>query len=381
MSIPERNVALGHCLGAIVWIVLFVAGFGWGVWSLTHARLDAQNVQTSAWLDGSAGTALNKALRLPKQDVIETVNAAARYRLLGDLGDQAALGCPQWLFYRDGLRPQPSAGSGVLQDRLRLMRYWTGELRAQHIGVLVVAVPDKSRIEASHLCGQPISQVMQQRLDAWQAALRADGVPFVDLRPVLSGRTASMFFRTDVHMNADGARSAAAAVARAALPLLANEKGAQAFDVGQPGVPEIRMGDLIVLSGLEHAPDGWRPALERVPPQTIEPVRGGGLLDDTLPVEVLLAGSSNGRRSNFASWLGIGLGREVWNLSMDGGQFSGALVSAFKARAQWPKSLKLVIWEFSENALSLPLTDDEKAVLKRLPSTTANAAGTAAHPA
>lgn len=66
---------------------------------------------------------------------------------------------------------------------------------------------------------------------------------------------------------------------------------------------------------------------------------------------------------------------------MDGGQFSGALVSAFRQRAQWPKSLKLVIWEFSENALSLPLTDDEKALLRRLPSTTATAAATAAHPA
>lgn len=380
MSTPAQDAA-GHRLSAIIWIALLLAGFGWGAWVLAHARLDSADVRLSAWLDGTAGTALNKALRLPKQGAIETANAALRYRLLGDLGDQVALGCPQWLFYRDGLRPQPAAGAGVLQDRLRLMRYWTGELRAQHIGVLVVAVPDKSRIEAGHLCGQPTSQAMQRRLDTWHEALRADGVPFVDLRPALAGRSAPMFFRTDVHMNAEGARNAATAVARAALPLLAGQKGTQAFDIGQPGAPEIRMGDLISLAGLEHAPDGWRPALEMVPPQTIEPVRGGGLLDDTPPVEVLLAGSSNGRRSNFASWLGVGLGREVWNLSMDGGQFSGALVSAFRQRAQWPKSLKLVIWEFSENALSLPLTDDEKALLRRLPSTTATAAATAAHPA
>lgn len=374
MSTSDQGTVSGHGLNAIVWIVLFVAGFGWGVWSLAHARLDEQQVRLSAWLDGSAGTALNKALRLPQQDVIETANAAVRYRLLGDLGDQAALGCPEWLFYRDGLRPQPGATSEVLQDRLRLMRYWTGELRAQHIGVLVVAVPDKSRIEAAHLCGQPVSQVMQRRLDQWQEALRADGVPFVDLRPVLSGHAEPMFFRTDVHMNAQGARHAANAVARAALPLLANQKGTQAFDVEPPGAAEVRMGDLIVLSGLEHAPDGWRPTLEKASPQAINPVRGGGLLDDAPPVEVLLAGSSNGRRSNFAPWLGIGLGREVWNLSMDGGQFSGALVSAFKQRPQWPQSLKLVIWEFSENALSLPLTEDEKAVLKRLPPTTAHPA-------
>lgn len=364
----HHDHAFAHRLTAFVWVALLIAGFGWALWSLAHARIDAQALRLGAWLDGSAGQALGKSLRLPDQDAIETANAAVRYRLLGDLGDQAALGCPQWMFYRDGLRPPPGVGDSVLQARLRLMRYWTGELRKQQINVLVVAVPDKSRIEAAHLCGQEASTAMQQRLDQWQDALRADGVPFVDLRPTLEGHAKPMFFRTDVHMNADGARAAAAAVAQAALPLLGNQKGTQDFSIGKPGAPEIRMGDLLVLSGLQRAPRGWRPDLERVPPQAIEPVRAGGLLDDTPPVEVLLAGSSNGRRSNFAPWLGIGLGREVWNLSMDGGQFSGALVSAFRARDTWPKSLRLVIWEFSENALSLPLTADEQAVLEHVPA-------------
>lgn len=367
MATPDHDPAFSHRLTALVWAVLFAVGFGWALWSLAHARIDTQALRLDAWLDGSAGKALGKSLRLPDQDAVETANAAAHYRLLGDLGDQTALGCPQWMFYRDGLRPQPGVGDSVLQARLRLMRYWTGELRRQHIDVLVVAVPDKSRIEAAHLCGQAASTAMQQRLDQWQDALRAAGVPFVDLRPTLEGHREPMFFRTDVHMNPDGARAAATAVAQAALPLLGNEKGAQGFTIGQPGAPEIRMGDLLVLSGLQRAPRGWRPDLERVQPQVIEPVRAGGLLDDAPPVEVLLAGSSNGRRSNFAPWLGIGLGREVWNLSMDGGQFSGALVAAFRARATWPKSLKLVIWEFSENALSLPLTADERALLEHLP--------------
>ncbi|MGN6085421.1 alginate O-acetyltransferase AlgX-related protein [Trinickia sp.] len=371
MTPQNQDHRFGHRLSALVSVVLLVAGFGWAVWSLAHAKLDAQALRLPAWLDGAAGKALGKSLHLPAQDAIETASAAVRYRVLGDLGDQTALGCPQWMFYRDGLRPQPGVQADIVRDRIRLMRYWTGELRARHIAVLVVAVPDKSRIEAAHLCGRAASQAMQQRLDAWQDALRADGVPFVDLRPTLEGHTEPMFFRTDVHMNADGARAAATAVAQAALPLLGDRKGTQTFSIGEPGAPRVRMGDLLVLSGLERAPRGWRPELERVPPQTIEPVRSGGLLDATPPVEVLLAGSSNGRRSNFAPWLGIGLGREVWNLSMDGGQFSGALVAALRERNQWPSSLKLVIWEFSENALSLPLTDDEKAVLAHLPPTQA----------
>ena len=85
--------------------------------------------------------------------------------------------------------------------------------------VLVVAVPDKSRIEADHLCGQTVSLPMQGTLDAWQDALRAQNVPFVDLRQALQAAQAPRFFRTDVHMNATGAQAAARQVAEAALPL------------------------------------------------------------------------------------------------------------------------------------------------------------------
>lgn len=353
-----------HRLTAWVVAVLLAVGLGWGGWRLVAARIGAAELSPSAWLDGSAGAALNKALALPRQADIDTWNAALRYRLLGDLGDQVAMGCPQWLFYRDGLRPPP--GVHVFDERLRLMRHWVRELREKQVQVLVVAVPDKSRIESAQLCGLPVSQPMRQTLDTWQAALRADGVPFVDLREALLAAPAPRFFRTDVHMNAQGAQAAAARVADAALPLL-NGPGTQSFKTEPAPAPQARMGDLIVLAGLENARPAWRPALERVSEAKIEPVRGGGLLDEPPPVEVLLAGSSNGRRSQFAERLGMGLGREVWNMSLDGGQFSGALTMALNQRAQWPASLKLVIWEFSENALSLPLTADEQALLARIP--------------
>ncbi len=366
MAKTDERASREHRGAAAVWATLLAAGFGWGMWSLGHADVRQDIARPAAWLDGTAGAALNRSLRLPAQAGLETAGAAARYRLLGDLGDQAALGCPQWMFYRDGLRPQPGVAAGVLDARLRLMRHWSQQLRAQHIRLLVVVVPDKSRIEARHLCGLAASAPMRGRLDAWRDALRGDGVPFVDLRDALAGRADPMFFRTDVHMTPAGARIAADAVARAALPLLDGARGEQTFSIGRPGTPAPRMGDLIELSGLRHAPDGWRPALDRVAPQTIAPLRAGGLLDDAPPVDVMLAGSSNGRRSNFAPWLGDGLGREVWNVSVDGGQFAGALLSALRQRASWPPALRLVIWEFSEYALSLPLTDDEKAALAHL---------------
>lgn len=362
----QHAAARRHRTSAAVWAILLAAGFAWGGRQLCRAGFDALPASRAAWLDGSAGRALGSALKLPAQGAVDTVGAALRYRLLGDAGEQVALGCPQWMFYRDGLRPQPGVAADVLDARLRLMRYWTRQLRARQVAVLVVAVPDKSRIEAAHLCGQPVSGPMRERIDIWQQALREEGVPFVDLRETLAGRPQPVFFRTDVHMNGYGAALAAQAVASAALPLLGGAKGAQSFRVEGPGQPQPRMGDLIELSGLARARPGWRPALERVAPLRIEPVRGGGLLDDGPPVEVLLAGSSNGRRSNFAERLGMGLGREVWNVSIDGGQFAKALIAAMNTRAAWPSTVRLVIWEFSEYALSLPLTDDEKAALRAI---------------
>jgi arylsulfatase len=59
-------------------------------------------------------------------------------------------------------------------------------------------------------------------------------------------------------------------VAASALPLLGG-RGAQAFEVGAPGAAKPRMGDLIVLAGLEKAPPAWRPALDREPEQVIAP--------------------------------------------------------------------------------------------------------------
>ncbi len=360
----------GHRRNAWLWCAMLAAGLAWGGWTL-HDNPPGPEVRTlAAWLDGRAGTALNKALRLPASAELATAQAALRYRLLGDTGHQVALGCPQWLFYRDGLRPASGASDAAFEARLRLARHWSRQLQQQGIATLVVAVPDKSRIEAAHLCGLPVADVMRQRLQLWQQRLRADGIAFADLRPALQGQARPMFFRTDVHMNADGARAAALAVAQAALPLLGGQRGSQAFEESAPGPAQELPGDLLALAGLSDAPPGWRPTRDEVRPQAITPVRGGGLLDDAPPVQVLLAGSSNGLRSNFAPQLGRALGQEVWNLSMDGGQFNGAMAAALKRRASWPASLRLVIWEFSENTLSLPLTDDEKAALQEMAAAT-----------
>ena len=375
MTAPEKQPpaqAHSHWLSATAIIMLLVIAQAVGIWALAHAKLEPGQLLPSAWADGHAGSALGEALSLPLQKEADTVSAAVRYRLFGDLGNQVVQGCPGWLFYRDGLRAQPGI-SDAYEARQRLMQHWVGQLRAQGLQVLLVAVPDKSRIETHALCGLRQSAQLQARLGQWQTHLASLGVPYVDLGSALtetSGQRAQ-FFRTDVHLNASGAQRAADAVAASALPMLAGKRE-QMFTQSQAGNPQPRMGDLIVLAGLEHAAAAWRPALEDEYPEQIQAQRGGGLLDETPAVEVLLAGSSNGRRSAFAERLGRNLGQQVWNQSLDGGQFCGALLAALNKRERWPASLKLVIWEFSESALSLPLTADERAVLASLPEKQAN---------
>lgn len=188
MAPSDPPAAPSHRASACVVALLLAIGLGWGAWCLVEAKISPAQVSPSAWVDGSAGSVLNKALHMPRQAEVDTWNASVRYRMLGDLGDQVAMGCPQWLFYRDGLRPPP--GVHVFNDRLRLMRHWVEELRQKQVQVLVVAVPDKSRVEADRLCGLPVSLPMRQTLDAWQDALRAQGVPFVDLRDALQAAPA-----------------------------------------------------------------------------------------------------------------------------------------------------------------------------------------------
>lgn len=365
MANVEQPPSPSHRTYAAVVIALLLIAQASGAWMLLRSKVEPAQLKPEAWLDGQAGKVLGAALQPALQGDADTLSAALRYRLFGDLGTQVVQGCPGWLFYRDGLRAQPGV-HGAYEARLRLMQHWVEALRGDGLQVLLVAVPDKSRIQGQALCGLQQSAQLSARLDHWQAALRQANVPYVDLAPVLAQGEAPRFFHTDVHMTAVGAQTAAAAVASRALELLGG-KGSQAYSESAPGPVEPRLGDLISLAGLEHAPAAWRPALDTAAPVQIEPIRSGGLLDDTPAVQVLLAGSSNGRRSEFAERLGRNLGQQVWNQSLDGGQFSGALVGALNKRERWPATLKLVIWEFSEMALSLPLTADEQAVLATLP--------------
>ncbi len=364
MTRPTVDPESRHWPTAWVWVCFFSLALVWGTVTLVQSRAAFEGGSIQAWGTGEKVKQINNLLHLPYQSAINTWNASIRYRLLGDLGPQVTLGCPDWLFMTTSLSPQ-SAAENLILHRLKLIQFWSDQLKQANIQLLVVTVPDKSRIEAKHLCGVNRARSTVGRLAQWNHTLVQEHVQTVDLESVLSQSSVPAYFRTDVHLNAVGAALAAHAVGQAALTTLGG-KGQQKFNVIQSDEWVPRMGDLVVLAGLEHAWPAWRPVPDFVQKEEIQVVRATGLLDETPAVEVLVAGSSNSLRSHFAERLGITIGREVWNLSMDGSNFSGSIQAAFNQRAQWPASIKLVILEFSESALALPLTQYEESILMRM---------------
>ncbi|HTH74725.1 MAG TPA: cell division protein FtsQ [Trinickia sp.] len=341
-------------------LALLAGALALGMASLvTHARTDAEFAidDGAAWRNGEAMRRIDRAIDVPYASLLRRAGAAARYRLLGDLGPQVREGCPGWLFYADGLRPAPaslpaSPHDAAMSERIATLHRYADALRRDGKTLVVVTVPDKARVETEALCGLRQDPRMTARWDAWRQALAQAGIAHVDLLDALRA-VRPAFYRTDVHWNARGAQAAADVVAQTVLPLVGGRGPARfTFEHGSGVKP--RMGDLVRLAGLDAAPDGWRPALDVEMPETIRPEPSGGLLDDTPPAQVLLAGCSFSRRSGFADRLGQALGREVWNVSVDDGRFDRALAAVWRERASWPAGLRVVIWEMSEDALSEP---------------------------
>lgn len=358
--------ALARAHRRIAWLVALLLGLGCAgalVSLVTQSRSGA-SFDVRGWRDGSLGRSVDRAIDVPYARTLHRWQAAARYRLFGDLGRQVREGCPDWLFYADGLNApvQPDhdpveradGGDALTDARIASLHRYADALGGMGIELLVVTVPDKARLESEALCGLRQDARMTQRLNVWNRALSARGVAHVNLLPALQAARPA-YFRTDVHWNARGAQAAAQVVGAAVLPIL-GQRGETVF-THATAQPEPRVGDLLTLANLDQVSDAWRPAPDVVAAETLQAQRSGGLLDDGPAAAVLLAGSSFSRRSAFAERLGEQLGREVWNVSLDDGQFDRALQAIWRDRATWPKSVRVVIWEMSEDALSMPVDE------------------------
>ncbi|ONG53109.1 cell division protein FtsQ [Pseudoroseomonas deserti] len=364
----------GAFQGAAAALLLALGAWqGLAALSTTSAQNRLRAVMTMpAFLDGRATGAVNHVLAhlLPADGMLRAAGGLLRWGVFDSGGPQLRVGCDDWLYLTEELRPWPEAEANMAARAAAIGRI-AGRLAQRDIALVVAVVPDKARRHAEHLCGAPRSAQAVARYDAFLTALRPQPVTVVPLLAPLQ-RQDPAFWRTDTHWNQPGAAAAAEAIAAAvggvtpALPLTRGEQFATTSADTETNGP----GDLLRLMSLDQMPD-WMSSWARPKPdrQMVESTAavggeaaggGGGLLDETPAPEIVLLGSSYSLNANFHGRLQQALESTVVNYGQAGGAFSGAAAAYFGSEAFRDTPPKLIIWEMPERAVVQPLSDMDR---------------------
>lgn len=364
---------------ATLYAAAFTLLMVWGLWQGVSALRtpDSQNrlgqvMNLPAFLGGRTAAAFNHVMAhaLPADPWLRAAGGAFRYKLFGSGGPAVRLGCDNWLFLSEELRPWPD-GEAVARERLEGVARVARRLEAEGTTVILALTPDKARVEHRHLCGVEYAAQAAARHDAAMRQLRATGLRVVEWLPVLEAATAQegnggdAYYRTDTHWNQRGAALAANAVAAAAREVrLRRDDVVRTTTAAEETA---YAGDLLRLMSLDHAPGALRPATDRqrVQATTAAAAGGGGLLDAEPEVEVVLLGSSYSLNGNFHGALQQALSSRVLNFGRAGGGVTGGAREYFASATARETRPKLVVWELLERGLGQPITAEERAFLAR----------------
>jgi alginate O-acetyltransferase complex protein AlgJ len=307
----------------------------------------------------------------PVTEALARWQREANWLVLRDLGPEVKRGDGNWLFLDEELRV-PAERNAHAAVRAAAVEQIAHGLAARHIALLVVVVPDKSRIESAHLGHLQRPPALEPRARDWAARLEAAGVPVLDLAPVLAGASPSPtpapspspFLRTDTHWSEHGSWLAAQAVAR-------RLKDMHAFD-GEP-VPSVVVsrkdhvawGDLVRLAGIDGLPPSLKPAPDTDTQSVVETrSESTDLFGNTALPSTVLLGTSFSRRSNFQPFLQLASSASVADFALDGGDFWGAARSYFAGDSFAKNPPRTIVWEVPERALTLPVGEAEQAWLR-----------------
>ncbi len=350
-------------------VAILAVGFGLGVATLAEPgpqRRLADTMTPGAFLGGQTAGAVNHAMAhdLPIGNWLSEAGGILRWRVFDSGGPQVTVGCDDWLFLTEELRPWPG-GDATMRARADTLHQVAKELAAQGIALQVVLVPDKARVEGAFACGVPYSAQSEARYG--QFAKMLGGLPVVDLLAAYSGVRTPLYYRTDTHWNQDGAAIAAAATAAATDAPIGRDRP---FST-EYGPEADRAGDLLRLMSLDHVPDlaiKLRPLPDRERPAATEevnpPADTGSLLDDAPVPEIALVGSSYSVNANFLGALEQAESAPVGQFAQAGGAFWGAARDYFRSPAFKETPPKLVIWEVPERVVNQPIGDEEAAFLR-----------------
>lgn len=326
----------------------------------------------SSVLAGRTAVTINyiEAHYLPADGVLRAAGGVARWGLFRSGGPQVAVGCDDWLYLADELRPWPDA-TAHMQARADTLGRVAETLAKRGIALVVALVPDKARIEAETLCGRLRSAQADARYGAFTALLKAHDIPAVDLATAFTAarRDGPLFYRTDTHWNQRGAALAARRIAEVAAGISPIEDQRFRYRSEIAATQTERPGDLLRLMSLDGVPDVTPKLRPRPDVQFVEqttqveaPAETGGLLDEGEGGQVVLLGSSFSLNSNFQGRLQEALRLPVGNFAEAGGGFASAARTYFKGGAFADTPPKLVIWEIPERVVGQPLDAADRAL-------------------
>ena len=347
---------------------LFIsAGFLTTIYSSVFGSLNLfpGTVSWSAFIKGDTSQRFASALAdAPVPSEAASLERGTSWVLARDLGARVRSGSPGWLFLMDEFTVHAQASS---QTRTRAENVIAVEQKLAQAGIklLVVVVPDKSRIESNHLGSLYRPAAFASRLQDWVATLQTARINVLDLTPVLSALHAqkgAAYYQTDSHWTESGAQAAAVEVARRVQALKLNITPVQNVDVAT--LPRaLRPGDLVKLAGVQWLPLSLQPQPESAQKSTFKvqtsPAMGQPAADaaaddlfgdSDLPV-IAVIGTSFSRTSNFVPFLEAALHTKIGNFARDGGDFSGAANAYFNGASFKETPPKLVIWEIPERVL------------------------------
>lgn len=373
---PSRWVALGEYLGGAGMLLAVFLGLLGNIMDLLHERLQWRESGQGRSLFWSGEMTRNFAERLSKATLPKEAAQLQRglnWSVLGDLGPRVRMGCSGWWFLKDEFIVHQS-GQKNAQMRAAIVARTQAKLAERGISLLLVTIPDKSRVERSNLCGLKRPPALENRLHEWDAALKKNGVNNLDLQLVMVNsakekKTRAFFLRTDTHWNEIGASAAASAIAEYITSMAVPIVPEQVYEIQKHGAKQ-RWGDLTQLAGLDEWPfmRGLMPdtikSLEFIPVSENSEINGADDLfgDSELP-SVALIGTSYSNASYFVGQLQYKLRTRIGNFALDGGNFSGAAREYFSSEAYVGTPPKVIIWEVPERVLQMPYTERDEVVL------------------
>ncbi len=319
----------------------------------------AEKVLTAQIFDGGITHRIAKELSSAHfPTTFAELERGASWLLLSDTGPRVRSGCPDWLFLADELKVNHQAQRNA-DAKVQAVIDLKQQLSQRGISLLVVIVPDKSRIASAQRCSLHRPPPLEGRIQAWTSKLNEGGVSNLDLTGALTPLGASAWLRTDTHWSESGAKAAAEAIAQRLKTLGITAMPPRSFEESH-ALLALRPGDLVHLAGIDWLPLKWQPAPDMVAQtSTLElpvtsadsPDNEGDLFGDANLPNTALIGTSFSRNSNFAGFLQQALGAPVGNFAKDGGAFSGAANSYLNNPAFKETPPTQIIWEIPERDL------------------------------